>query len=56
MLIRTVVIMDKASFHRSKKIQEKINELRDKKIEIFWLPSYSPSIEFNRDSLAIYEL
>jgi transposase len=42
--IKTVVIMDKASFHRSKKIHEKISEWKDKKLEIFWLPSYSPQM------------
>lgn len=42
--IKTVVIMDQASFHRSKNIHEKISEWRDKKLEIFWLPSYSPQM------------
>ncbi|MDF5716289.1 MAG: transposase, partial [Rhizonema sp. NSF051] len=42
--ITTVVIMDKASFHRSKKIREKISEWKEKKLEIFWLPSYSPQL------------
>ena len=36
--------MDKASFHRSKKIQDKINEWKQKNLEIFWLPSYSPQL------------
>ena len=42
--ITTVVIMDKASFHRSKKIREKISEWKEKKLEIFWLPSYTPQL------------
>jgi transposase len=42
--IQTVVVMDKASFHTSKKIQAKINEWREKNLEIFWLPSYSPQL------------
>jgi transposase len=42
--IKTVVVMDKASFHRSKKIQDKINEWKHKNLEIFWLPSYSPQL------------
>ncbi len=42
--IKTVVVMDKASFHRSKKILAKISEWRDKNLEIFWLPSYSPQL------------
>lgn len=42
--IKTVVVMDRASFHTSKKISEKIIEWRDKKLEIFWLPSYSPQL------------
>lgn len=43
-LCKTVVVMDKASFHRSKKIQMKINEWREKNLEIFWLPSYSSQL------------
>jgi len=42
--IKTVVVMDRASFHRSKKIREKISEWKDKNLEIFWLPSYSPQL------------
>ncbi len=42
--IKTFVVMDKASFHRSKKIQDKINEWQQKNLEIFWLPSYSPQL------------
>lgn len=39
--IKTIVVMDKASFHTSKKNREKISEWQEKKLEIFWLPSYS---------------
>ncbi len=42
--IKTIVVMDKASFHTSKKIQQKISEWQEKKLEIFWLPSYSPQL------------
>lgn len=42
--IKTVVVMDRASFHRSKKIQNKIYEWKHKNLEIFWLPSYSPQL------------
>jgi len=42
--IKTIVVMDKASFHTSKKIQEKIGEWQEKKLEIFWLPPYSPKM------------
>jgi transposase len=42
--IKTIVVMDKASFHTSKKIQQKISDWQEKKLEIFWLPSYSPQL------------
>jgi transposase len=42
--IKTVVVMDKASFHTSQKIQQKISEWQEKNLEIFWLPSYSPQM------------
>lgn len=42
--VKTIVVMDKASFHTSKKIPEKISEWQEKKLEIFWLPSYSPEM------------
>ena len=37
--IKTIVVMDKASFHTSKKNPQKISEWQEKKLEIFWLPS-----------------
>ncbi|WP_251960477.1 IS630 family transposase [Nostoc commune] len=42
--IKTVVVMDKASVHRSKKIQDKISKWKQKNLEIFLLPSYSPQL------------
>ena len=42
--VKTIVVINKASFHTSKKIQEKISEWQEKKLEIFWLPSYSPEM------------
>jgi transposase len=36
--------MDNASFHRSKCFQEKIKEWKEKHIEIFYLPKYSPQL------------
>ncbi len=41
---KTVVVMDKASFHTSQKILDKINHWQQKNLEIFWLPSYSPQL------------
>ncbi len=38
----TVVVMDQASIHTSDKILEKLEEWKAKKLEIFWLPTYSP--------------
>ncbi|MEN9568749.1 MAG: hypothetical protein RLZZ69_3947 [Cyanobacteriota bacterium] len=38
----TVVVLDNAPIHRSKAFQAKISEWRKKKMEIFWLPTYSP--------------
>ncbi|NEQ88950.1 MAG: IS630 family transposase [Moorea sp. SIO2I5] len=38
----TVVIMDQASIHTSNKILEKLEEWKEKKLDIFWLPTYSP--------------
>jgi transposase len=38
------IIMDNAPFHRSKLFQEKIKEWKEKNIEIFYLPRYSPHL------------
>lgn len=40
----TVVVLDNAPIHRSKAFQKKIAEWRQKKMEIFWLPTYSPQL------------
>ncbi len=36
--------MDQASFHRSQKIQEKLESWKLRQLEIFWLPAYSPKL------------
>ena len=41
---KTVVIMDQASIHTSDAIIEKLSEWKQKKLEIFWLPTYSPKL------------
>jgi len=41
---RTVVVMDQASFHRSQKIQEKLEAWKLRQLEILWLPAYSPKL------------
>ena len=41
---RTVVVIDNAPIHRSKAFQKKIAEWKEKKLEIFWLPTYSPQL------------
>ncbi|MGK7951668.1 MAG: IS630 family transposase [Xenococcaceae cyanobacterium] len=40
----TVVVIDNAPIHRSKAFQSKIEEWKQKKLEIFWLPTYSPKL------------
>lgn len=40
----TVVVIDNAPIHRSKAFQKKIAEWKEKKMEIFWLPTYSPQL------------
>ena len=40
----TVVIMAQASIHTSEAIIEKLEEWKQKKLEIFWLPTYSPKL------------
>ena len=35
-------MIDNAPIHRSKAFQKKIAECQEKKLEIFWLPTYSP--------------
>ena len=40
----TVVVIDNAPIHRSKVFQKKIAEWQQKKLEILWLPTYSPQL------------
>ena len=40
----TVVVIDNAPIHTSRAFQDKIPEWREKKLEIFWLPTYSPQL------------
>jgi transposase len=42
--ITTVVILDQASIHTSDAMIEKLEEWRSKKLELFWLPTYSPQL------------
>jgi transposase len=41
---KTTIVMDQASIHTSKKIEEKLLEWEAKGITIFWLPTYSPHL------------
>lgn len=41
---KTIIVMDKASYHTSKKMQEKIEEWQKKNLTIFYLSSYSPQL------------
>ena len=40
----TVVVIDNAPIHTSKAFQKKIAQWRQQKLEIFWLPTYSPQL------------
>lgn len=40
----TVIVMDQASIHTSHAVQDKLEEWRERDIEIFELPSYSPEL------------
>ncbi len=40
----TVVILDQASIHTSNAFLEKLEEWKQKNLEIFWLPTYSPKL------------
>ena len=40
----TVVVIDNAPIHTSKAFKEKIAQWKQKKLEIFWLPTYSPQL------------
>ena len=41
---RTVVVLDKASIHRSEAFQAKLKEWEEQQLEIFWLPTDSPEL------------
>ncbi|MEM8720634.1 MAG: transposase [Cyanobacteria bacterium P01_G01_bin.39] len=41
---KTVVVLDQASIHTSDSFIGKLEEWRQKKLEIFWLPTYSPKL------------
>lgn len=40
----TVVVLDQASIHTSNTFLNKLEEWKKKKLEIFWLPTYSPKL------------
>ncbi len=40
----TVVVLDNASIHRSKKFKDKINEWKKQGLTLFYLPPYSPEL------------
>ncbi len=41
---KTVIVMDQAPIHTSDAILEKQDEWKEKNLEIFWLPAYSPHL------------
>ena len=41
---RTVIVVDQASIHTSNMVQSQLDEWRERNIEIFVLPSYSPQL------------
>lgn len=42
--IRTVILLDQASIHTSDKIMERSEYWKEKNLELFWLPAYSPEL------------
>lgn len=42
--ISTVVVMDQAAIHTSECFLKKLEEWEQKKLKIFWLPTYSPQL------------
>jgi transposase len=42
--IKTVVVLDQASIHTSDQIIKKLEDWKEKNLEIFWLPTYSPQL------------
>ncbi len=43
----TVVILDQASIHTSNAFLEKLEEWKQKNLEIFWLPTNFSQVEFD---------
>lgn len=41
---KTVVVLDQASIHTSDNFIDKLEEWKQKSLEIFWLPTYSPKL------------
>jgi transposase len=41
---RTVIVVDQSSIHTSNAIEDKLEEWKERQIEIFNLPSYSPEL------------
>jgi transposase len=41
---KTVLVLDKASIHYTKKLNQKEEQWREKGLTIFWLPTYSPQL------------
>lgn len=41
---KTVVVLDQASIHTSDEFLNKLEEWKQKNLEIFWLPTYSPKL------------
>ena len=41
---KTVIILDQASIHTSDEFLDRLKEWKQKKLEIFWLPTYSPKL------------
>lgn len=44
--IRTVVVLDNAKIHHSNAFKSKIQEWKEQDLEIFYLPTYSPHLNF----------
>jgi transposase len=42
--IKTVIVLDQASIHTSDSLLNKLEEWKQKNLEIFWLPTYSPKL------------
>jgi len=57
--IKTVIVLDNYSLHKSKKVKEKISEWSQKGLEFFYLPPYSSEmnlIETEWHQIKIHEL